>query len=313
MFTYECTKPPIATIFRVLDLLSFDSHVYLKSNYLFSSCKWSSVGLSQYVINGCYSIRKLCNEQELDHVKQTETDTSIIKSALKIRSDITKMKSPYNFPFVSEMEDFHHEKLPHTLMLLINNILSGSSEVSSATAFRRSHSIAADIIFSATCGRIKMAKHILLPSGIKSLTGNVEIIHLLNRLGHGIAYTQLLEIETAVAMQRQDSDNYVVPNNLNKYVFTTLAWDNIDKCEETLSGAGTTHRVNGIAIQKRLIGPVQQTLTETEFKKRQRTFVCRDLPLPVYISRERIGPKKCETVDINMAVIQSAPLLDVGK
>ena len=51
-------------------------------------------------------------------------------------------------------------------------------------------------------------------------------------------------------------DNEVpLPENIQAYVNTTLAWDNIDRLEETLSGAGTSHRVNGIAVQARHFGP----------------------------------------------------------
>jgi len=46
-----------------------------------------------------------------------------------------------------------------------------------------------------------------------------------------------------------------LPENIQPFVRTTLAWDNIDRLEETLSGAGTTHRVNGIAVQARHFGP----------------------------------------------------------
>ena len=50
-------------------------------------------------------------------------------------------------------------------------------------------------------------------------------------------------------------DNEVPLPLIQAYVKTTLAWDNIDRLEETLSGAGTSHRVNGIAIQARHFGP----------------------------------------------------------
>jgi len=33
-----------------------------------------------------------------------------------------------------------------------------------------------------------------------------------------------------------------------KNIQATLAWDNIDRIEETLYGAGTSHRVNVIAL-----------------------------------------------------------------
>jgi len=39
---------------------------------------------------------------------------------------------------------------------------------------------------------------------------------------------------------------------------------------------------------------------ETDFTKRQQTFVCKDIPLPVYTSKERVGPNKCEAMDIDM-------------
>ena len=45
------------------------------------------------------------------------------------------------------------------------------------------------------------------------------------------------------------------PENIRPVVGTTLAWDNIDRLEETLSGGGTSHRVNGIAVQAVHFGP----------------------------------------------------------
>jgi len=43
----------------------------------------------------------------------------------------------------------------------------------------------------------------------------------------------------------------LTPDNdipLPKNIQATLAWDNIDRIEETLHGAGTSHRVNVIAV-----------------------------------------------------------------
>ena len=40
-------------------------------------------------------------------------------------------------------------------------------------------------------------------------------------------------------------------DNIKPHISTSHAWDNIDRLEETLSGVGTSHRVNGIAIQAR--------------------------------------------------------------
>ena len=46
-----------------------------------------------------------------------------------------------------------------------------------------------------------------------------------------------------------------LPENVQLYINTALAWDNIDRLEETLSGAGTSNRVNGIAVRARHFGP----------------------------------------------------------
>ena len=67
---------------------------------------------------------------------------------------------------------------------------------------------------------------------------------MLNRCGHGIAYSLIKEINIALCLQKMalTPDNEVpLPENIQAYVNTMLAWDNIDKLEETLSGAGTSH------------------------------------------------------------------------
>ena len=44
----------------------------------------------------------------------------------------------------------------------------------------------------------KPPKHILLPYAVKALTNNVELIQILNRCGHGVAYSQIEELNTAL-------------------------------------------------------------------------------------------------------------------
>jgi hypothetical protein len=48
--------------------------------------------------------------------------------------------------------------------------------------------------------------------------------------------------------------NVVLPSSIKPYVFTNLAWDNIDRLEEALTGYDTSHRVNGIDIQPNVYG-----------------------------------------------------------
>ena len=80
---------------------------------------------------------------------------------------------------------------------------------------------------------------------------------MLNRLGHSVSYSQVEEIDTALCLQKlsQSEGGVAVPRNIHAGVFTTLAWDNIDRLEEKSSGGATSHRVNGIAVQAEMIVP----------------------------------------------------------
>ena len=122
---------------------------------------------------------------------------------------------------------------------------------------------------------MKPSKHIVLAFSIKSLTGNMELIIALNRLGHCISYSLMQEIDTALCVQKLSTTsnseqltfcssihNTAISNSIVPEVFTILAWDNIDRAEEILSGEGTSHRVNGIAEQERItnVVPVQPSI-----------------------------------------------------
>ena len=66
----------------------------------------------------------------------------------------------------------------------------------------------------------------------KNFAYNVELIQMLNRCVYGIVYSQIV-------YKALTPDNEVpLPENIQVYVNTTLAWDNIDRLDETLSGAG---------------------------------------------------------------------------
>ena len=102
---------------------------------------------------------------------------------------------------------------------------------------------------------VKPQKHLLLPFAIKSLTGNVELIKIMNRLGHSVSYSQMEELDTTLCLEKMALSNgdISLPSNIHPNIFTTLAWDNIDRIEETLSGGNTSHRVNGIAVQAKVL------------------------------------------------------------
>ena len=59
------------------------------------------------------------------------------------------------------------------------------------------HSVAQDIVYIATNGRVKTPKSLLLPGVIKMLTNNTEVINILNSLVHGVSYSILSEMLTS--------------------------------------------------------------------------------------------------------------------
>lgn len=70
-----------------------------------------------------------------------------------------------------------------------------------------------------------------------------------------MSYDQLEENDTALCLQKLAmgfNQRAVLPVSIKPYVITNLAWDNIDRLEETLTGKGTSHRVNGIAVQPKV-------------------------------------------------------------
>ena len=148
--------------------------------------------------------------------------------------------------------------LPDEVRVFLATLLTGHSkypeEPCPSKVQRLVNSFGQDMVFGVTCSQKKPPEHILLPYAIKTLTNNVELIQILNGCGHGVAYSQIEELNTALCLQKMEMtpENTVpFPDNIKPHISTSLAWDNIDRLEETLSGVGTSHRVNGIAIEAR--------------------------------------------------------------
>ena len=75
-----------------------------------------------------------------------------------------------------------------------------------------------------------------------------------------------------------------LPHNIQPHVSTTLAWDNIDRYKETLSGEGTSHRVNEIALLARHFGPQVPPEPSTQIVKTKKRSVeaLDEENLPIY-------------------------------
>lgn len=210
----------------------------------------------------------------------------------QIKNDVKESPWPCH-PSDVDSQSFH---VPDYLQRFFLGLLTGDvkKENYSERVNMLVQSFSHDFIYAVTGGHQKTPKHVLLSYAVKTLTGNVELIHTLNRLGHGISYSQLEENDTALCIEKLSSgstEQAVIPRNIQPYIFTNLAWDNIDRLEETLTGKGTSHRVNGIAVQANVFGPHLPRAAVASVKKtKQRTIAVRHSEPSVYIAGERKGP-----------------------
>ena len=160
-------------------------------------------------------------------------------------------------------------------------------------------SVAQDLVFAIRKGCFKPAKHILLPSAVKSLTGN----QLLNRLRHSVAYSQVEELNSSLCLQKlcmAEQTGFPLPGNILVHTDTILAFDKIDRLENTLSGGGTSHRIKGIAVQHAVYGPHPEPITVPKVEKsKQRSLAPPDTLLQIYNVTQRTGPPPRKVIEID--------------
>ena len=164
-------------------------------------------------------------------------------------------------------------------------------------------SLEQDFVFNSTSGRIKTTKYIALPMTMKSKTGCAEIVTLLSRLGHGIFYTNIEELETAMAMRqvRSYEDGSFLPSNAQPDVLATFCSDNNNLKEETLSRKGTTHCTKSIMIQPKVQRCQERLiLATTEAKSKHKAFKMPPVEINFFPCGKRLGPPPINLSEIEL-------------
>ena len=108
-------------------------------------------------------------------------------------------------PWPPQPKDLEPKKfvIPEKLKKFLSKLFH-EEERPNARKPRICQSFAQDIVYAVTNGKVKTPKSILLPTMIKSLTNNSELINVLNRLGHIVSYSTLLESQTENAFRILD-------------------------------------------------------------------------------------------------------------
>lgn len=256
---------------------------------------------------------QLKKELESAQIQSSEITSVINKTASHLRSAIKSQEHTKQWPFLPSAMNEPTTTAPEAVRQFLYGLLCGdmTPKNPSQRTMMLVDSFSQDLVYAVSSGSQVPPKHILLPCVVKALTGNVEIIQMLNRLGHGVSYTVIEENETALCLGKlaATDDDVVLPETIKAHVNTTLAWDNIDRLEETLTGEGTSHRVNGIAVQPRVFGPQPLKPQQTDIAKaKKRSLTISDVPLPIYISGERVGPQNFKTIDIDSTSVMKTAL-----
>ena len=90
----------------------------------------------------------------------------------------------------------------------------------------------------------------------------------------------------------------ILPSNVYPGVPTTLAFDNIDRLEETLGRGGTSHRVNGIVIQQ-MVRTVEAPTPVMVTKQKKRRITQTQFVLPSFNAGERVGPPALRPISLD--------------
>ena len=166
--------------------------------------------------------------EKQDNASQSSRSANIHRAAIDIREAIKRSESKMSWP--PRPSDLAESAInvPKELGLFLQKLLSGQLEWEDedchSSEQRLAKSFAQDLIFGVSRRRIKPPKQILLPYSVKTLTNNVELIQMLNRCGHRIAYSQLEEINTALCLQKMASTSEIpLPDNIQPHFSTTLA------------------------------------------------------------------------------------------
>ena len=183
------------------------------------------------------------------------------EAAILLRRHIIDASKNSELPWPPTAEDLQSEtvKPPNILLSFLGHLLTKNTQ-KTVKQQRLIRSIAEDICYCVSNGHWKMPKHILLGVSVRHLTGSSHLIHILNRFGHTISYSAILEIEAAICDSITDND-HLLPRQIrtDNNLVTHFCWDNFD-----LTGADTTHTTHGIVIQEVSGTPESEVTDERE-------------------------------------------------
>ena len=227
--TRKNLRRKIETHFKSVNFVNVDGLLYI----------YPATLSIEYLIKSFVKVRNELKNYKQEYCNYNAEQEKIIENMKLVKKEITELED--KMPWPPKAADLGPEKfeMPCMLGLMLKTLLQGEDGSLSRRNGMLQLSIARDIVYAVTRGLVKTPKSILLPTLIKSLTNNTELININNKMGHGISYTSLMETQTENAyyiLEQQSQDNVILPISCQKEAFTIYVADNIDRNEETISG-----------------------------------------------------------------------------
>ena len=226
----------------------------------------------------------------------------LFHSAQELKAAMSTVKTPIVWPPIAK--DMSLDRVNELVPTKLYNFLAWSTGLSEdinesvknaipEESHRRLLSVAQDLLYLRSRGRMLLPKHTSLAMAVRHMTGSAKLIGVLNGLGHSVSNSVTLEIDTAIAKRQLAIGVNILPAG-SQPVFTTVVWDNNDFGEETLSGKGTTHNTNGILVQwpsSSLPADEQSTEPMPLPRTRERSFEPPESNIKKYFGNKRAGPQ----------------------
>ena len=105
-------------------------------------------------------------------------------------------------------------------LLIFTKALLSSKKNSTFRSARLIDSLCHDICYNLKNGQWKTPKHLLLGMSLRHITGSSKVVTFLNRLGHSVSDSTLLELETAMCDSVKENDSNLKSGAAKQAVIT---------------------------------------------------------------------------------------------
>ena len=108
--------------------------------------------------------------------------------------------------------------MPYLLIFFIANLLHLKPNTNKSLQHERSvMSLCQDIIYNVCKGKWLLPKQLLLGMTVRHETGSSKLVMYLNRFGHSVSHSKLLELETAMYDSILKSESFLPCGAISDY------------------------------------------------------------------------------------------------